>query len=727
MAVFSTAISGLQASNKNLATIGNNVANASTVGFKSSRVEFGDLYSKSSLTMGSDQPGNGVQVAAISQQFHGGGVTYTQNNLDMKIQGNGFFIVNNPSQQQDLYTRAGTFGLDDDGFVVTNQGYRVQGFPANPTGTGISVGALGDIQIPASKLNPQATTEVEMAFNLDASQLPPSNFEFDPADPETYTHMYPTEIYDSLGNAHTMTQYFVKQPSYEPEFGEPSRALEAMLRYSESGTDALSAGDAADGATIDSDIADLLTTSGFAGFNAAASTFDVDPYAAGDDYDSATTTDAQRATQLQNIHDGLNTLVNNSTGKEKDFYQAAYDELTGYLPALTSGSLSAASISVFEGAMDAVRGVSQSPQNTACAKLDTLAGMAKNLLINSAATVDPNSDALNIDLDPNNPGMIDTAAAPYNGADPVQDVGDIITDLKDSIQALLDGADLPGSVARPATSAQWPVAGTDFNLESTSPTLLTDEEKSVYKLALDALNELSVSLDDGSGNVDSAAVIETLKTLETGSADNRWQMHAYVEGEKVTDGNAGSPDYFSFSFDEFGALSSPPPVISVKDWVPVNALSGPTGSSTPQDFVINLTGTTQFTGSLSADTVSQDGHASGELSGLEVDDEGVISARYTNGVSTLVGQVAIANFRNEQGLTPVGGTSWEASADSGVAVVNAPGSGVAGTVRSGALEDSNVDLSEELVKMILAQRDYQANAKTIQAADTLTQTIINLR
>jgi flagellar hook protein FlgE len=140
-----------------------------------------------------------------------------------------------------------------------------------------------------------------------------------------------------------------------------------------------------------------------------------------------------------------------------------------------------------------------------------------------------------------------------------------------------------------------------------------------------------------------------------------------------------------------------------------------------------LTGTTQFASSFAVTAVVQDGFTTGELAGLSIDDEGLLVARYTNGQTRTQGQVVLANFANQQGLTPLGDTAWAQSSASGEPVVGAPQSGTLGAIQSGALEQSNVDLSEQLINLIIAQRNYQANAKTIQTEDAVTQTIINLR
>ena len=124
--------------------------------------------------------------------------------------------------------------------------------------------------------------------------------------------------------------------------------------------------------------------------------------------------------------------------------------------------------------------------------------------------------------------------------------------------------------------------------------------------------------------------------------------------------------------------------------------------------------------------IDQNGYTTGELSGLDIDDVGIMSARFTNGQNLTLGQIAVADFANVQGLRAVGDTMWIQSNDSGEPVIAAPGSGSLGVITSGALEEANVELSEQLVQLIIAQRNFQANARTISTADEITQTIINL-
>ncbi len=138
-------------------------------------------------------------------------------------------------------------------------------------------------------------------------------------------------------------------------------------------------------------------------------------------------------------------------------------------------------------------------------------------------------------------------------------------------------------------------------------------------------------------------------------------------------------------------------------------------------------GTSQYGANYAVNSLSQDGYTTGRLSGVDIDDQGVVLARFSNGQSQAQGQVLMANFANVQGLQPNGDTVWAESSSSGAPLAGAPGTATLGVIQAGALEESNVELAEQLVNMIIAQRAFQANAQVIRAEDEVTQTIINIR
>ncbi|OWK48062.1 Flagellar hook protein FlgE [Pseudomonas oleovorans subsp. oleovorans] len=438
---FNIGLSGLRAATKDLNVTGNNIANAGTAGFKQSRAEFSDVYAASVLGTGKNPQGSGVLLSNISQLFNQGNVNYTQNALDLAINGNGFFQVSNNGALS--YTRAGYFGTDRNGFIVDNFGYNLQGYTVDANGN-LQTGVVGNLQIQTASQQPKATTQVAQLFNLNSTNTVPVTTPFNAGDPTTYNSSTSTNIYDSQGNAHVLTQYFVKT--------------------------------------------------------------------------------------------GANSW---------------------------------------------------------------------------------------------------------------------------DMQVLIDGRS-------PGDAAQEPPVPAVIPLQFTP-----------------------------AGQLDTAALNAT----------------PLPAGFTVDEGVIRYSDWQPAGLDTSGAT----PV-----W-------GANGATSPSPFALDLRGSTQFASSFAVNSVSQDGYTTGQLAGIEIDDTGVIFARYTNGQSKVQGQVILANFANVQGLTPVGKTQWVQSFESGEPVRNPPRSGTLGAIQAGALEDSNVELSDQLVNLIVAQRNYQANAKTIETESAITQTIINLR
>lgn len=145
------------------------------------------------------------------------------------------------------------------------------------------------------------------------------------------------------------------------------------------------------------------------------------------------------------------------------------------------------------------------------------------------------------------------------------------------------------------------------------------------------------------------------------------------------------------------------------------------------NLTLDYSGSTQFGSNFSINSLSQDGYTSGRLAGFNTGADGTITGRYSNGQSRTLGQVVLASFSNPNGLQSLGGNAWSESSTSGAPLVGVPNSGTLGVLQSSAVEDSNTDLTAELVNLITAQRYYQANAQTIKTQDQVLQTLVNLR
>ena len=410
---FQQGLSGLNSASKNLDVISNNVANATTVGFKGSRALFADVFANSLSGAGAGQVGIGSKVAAVSQEFGQGNVTSTNNPLDVAINGNGFFRM---SQEGTIsFTRNGQFHIDPNGYLVNTDNQRVTGYGVDAQANIVATTPI-DIQIQTADIPPLATTTFRFGANLDASATPPAAAVFGTADPNSYNNTTSGSVYDTLGNSHIFSYYFVK--------------------------------------------------------------------------------------------------------------------------AATAGE---------------------------------------------------------------------------------------------------------------------------------------------------------------------------------------WNVYAAVDGTAVSnvDLGAGAGNPLVLNFDSAGALTTAMPVSA--------DLTIAGGATTPLSFTLDMSSMTQFGAPFSVNTLYQDGYSSGRLAGLNIGSDGIVKGRYTNGQSQNLGQIVLASFANPNGLKPLGQNQWADSPDSGLPVIGAPGTGNLGAVQSSAVEDSNVDLTAELVSMITAQRVYQANAQSIKTQDEVLQTLVNLR
>ena len=225
---------------------------------------------------------------------------------------------------------------------------------------------------------------------------------------------------------------------------------------------------------------------------------------------------------------------------------------------------------------------------------------------------------------------------------------------------------------------------------------------------------------------------------------DQWNVYITANGVDVMGGAGGTPA--PVTTIDFAPDGSVPTASTLGSIDPVSGLltiplpdiqGGPIadGDSDPNnnplplllsgiDLAMDLT---QIASPFSLTDISQDGYAAGQMVSIGIESNGIVTARYSNGQTKSAGQVEVANFRNLQGLQPVGDNMWTMTFASGDPVTGVPGEGNLGVLQAGALEESNIDLTGELVNMITAQRAYQANAQTIKTQDQVLQTLVNLR
>ena len=642
---FNTGLSGLRAAAVDLDVTGNNIANASTVGFKGSRVQFGDLYASGFLSGGSNPIGDGVSVQGVKQSFSQGNISFTDSGLDMAIDGDGFFILNNGGETR--YSRAGQFTIDKDGFVVNNQSMKVQGYTAD--GDGNLSGIRSDLEVATDNLAPRRTTNLRSDLNLDSRQ---SVLESRVRD------VGPLAFGDVSGEQFEIA-YSDGTPNYSVNLGPATTAREA---------------------------ADIITTA--PGLSASATT----------------------------------------TAPIVDTNVPAARPLTdAYISAAQTAGTFSFSLSV----------------NNAPLQLDT---SSVTSLLGLRDAINRSSDtAISASIVDDGSGN-DVLRVIHNQGDDIQfSYGNGVPAESVSTPVSVSGdINVTGDRTIVGLTAVGG-SGTDFvDAYAQSPIRITNEfnpqDQRTYNHAT------STSIFDSLGNShEMTQFFVKDPSPGNGVGVSEWSVYLQIDGEMVA-GTDTTP--FTARFDQDGTLQSidgnPNGEILVTDWVPKDDNGQPNGADGPpapgatvvtpipeppttSAFVLSLGETTQYGAAFGVDDQRQNGYTTGRVSGLDVSSQGILFARYTNGQSKALGQVALAAFNNTNGLSPVGDTSWVETFESGQPIIGQPDTGTLGGIKASSVEESNVDLSAELVNLIIAQRNYQANAKTIETADAVTQTIINLR
>ncbi|PCJ21900.1 MAG: flagellar biosynthesis protein FlgE [Gammaproteobacteria bacterium] len=649
---FNTAISGLRASSDSLKVAGNNISNASTVGFKASRAEFADVYSSSVLGTGGNAIGSGTRLTNVAQKFTQGNTAFTSNSLDMAINGNGFFILTDDGALS--YTRNGSFHLDREGFIVDSQSRSLQGFRASSTGA--IGGNLETLQIQSDNLPPQQTTDVDAVLNVDAEQIPPERRIGQLISTGTDIN---TPSLNAAGNGYTGQTFNIT---------DPNGVVSPIVIAADATANAIGA---------------LLT-----------------------------------AIEGVNVTSSNSVVVDFGALATTNTWQFSFNGI----PFPVNATAQEIAIEINNQTNNGLPGVSASIAGTA---LTISANTGVNFGFSVAGGV-AGTDAMTFT------GDNGTTTLTANGGTQAMTVGgQFVVNLDEGYTIDDDGVN-------DGTLLPTPIVPTTVITNAFDPSV-----QDTYNHAT------SLNVFDSLGN---PHVLSLYFVKE--SESNRWTAYVQLDDENVGDPNPALPSpqnvlptlsQYTLQFNSDGSLNDTlSDEIHITNWTPLNSEGDYNGSLRPttiangatlpipdpptdSNFVVNLTGTTQFGSPFSVNAVSQNGFTTGRLSGLDINAEGIMFARYTNGQARTLGQVALAGFNNTQGLSPLGETNWGETFESGQATVGTPGSAALGAIQAGALEESNVDLSQELVQLIIAQRNFQASAKTIQTADTVTQTIINLR
>jgi flagellar hook protein FlgE len=279
------------------------------------------------------------------------------------------------------------------------------------------------------------------------------------------------------------------------------------------------------------------------------------------------------------------------------------------------------------------------------------------------------------------------------------------------------------NVIVPSTPAEIYISTADLQPQATGAGgvglqigLNLDSRQAVIPAAFNVADPTTYNSSTSATVYDSLGNSHLLSLFFKKTAANTWDLYTTLNGTHLS---AATP----VVFDSAGALTSPASGIVAQSYTAAQVGTGAAALSFP----LNLSGSTQYGNIFGVNMITQDGYTSGRLSGLSVASDGTVQGRYSNGQTRDLAQVVLGNFNNPNGLSSLGNNQWAETADSGQPLVGVPGSGSLGMIQSAAVEESNVDLTAELVNMITYQRMYQANAQSIKTQDSIMQTLVNLR
>jgi flagellar hook protein FlgE len=660
---FSTALSGLNAASADLNVKSNNIANVNTTGFKQSRAEFGDVFAVSAFgTTSKTAIGNGVVLQNVAQQFTQGNLEFTDNALDLALSGEGFFALAPTLDSGEIvYTRAGEFGINKDGYMVNSEGAFLRTFPVDEDGniSATSMSAAKPLQLPPSAGAPEPTSLLSISTNL------PSNATGKSTDAVGFVAgSYTTS------SAVTVFDYTNDQVSFNVD-GNPvtlngnytdADGVAAAIQGQLAGYTVTANG--SDQLVITSPTAtapSITSYNGNADGDAAATDLTVGSYAnQADGVNASSFTSTNDIGLDYSAGDVTFTVANDLGGSDTVTLTGTYGDNTALLAAI----------------------------NGQLANSNTVASIAGGKLVLTSQTAS-DADTLTV--------------GNFTDANTVITIADF--------------------TAGTGTTGVTGVAASVLAIDPLDPSTYT--------------NSTSATVYDSLGNEHIITTYYQKIDSAVAGADNQWQMEMYVSSDDVkvtgstttaTDGattlvKLGSTTQLSFNTD--GTLNSTTPdPITMTFAAPATELAS---GASDQTVTLSLLGSTQNSGAFSVGALTVNGFPTGRLTGVDISESGLIRATYSNGQAIPIGKIALGNFANVQALNKIGNTSWKETTDSGPVIAGEAGTGSFGQIQSGALETSNVDLTKELVGLITAQRNFQANSKAIETNNAITQTIINLR
>lgn len=701
-----TAVAGITTMGTAMSVISDNIANLNTVGFKQSRPQFNDLFSQrvSSLS-GVAQIGQGVALGSVSPDFSQGAFENSNENTSLAISGEGLFLVKDPNAGAVSYTRAGNFTMDSSGRLVNSLGYSVQGWAL--TAEGLRTGAPTDIVLTTNNLAPSQTSRITSIFNLDATSSSQSRnlwaawdgTQPTPISGSSYAYQTSVQAYDSLGQSHDLTFYF--DPNYSPP-----------------------------AATLTPNYAGLATS--LAGANNDLQFAAASPGAAGANI-TVTYADPGAADQALSVTvAGNNITVNLATGGAGAITSTA----ASILAAIQADAAASALVDVSLAGTNDGTGVV-----TAMAQTNLSAGVDNDLVF-TAANGGANGNLIQIEyVDPHAINQTLSLTAITGNLIQVNlatDATGAVTTTAADIQALLEADATASGLVSIALPAGGVGAGVVVPMKETflaggSDVNATPNQWEYIVTCNPGDDFRTIGAASVAGGKYAGLLMRGLLTFDpaTGLVDTT-DPNA-ITAEVLTDITTAPPAWSGDS-----ALTALTPSASGYFGLTANFIHGGSNQNIEVSFgVKNPLGLgqwtpetqtiSQFASPSTTNSQSQDGYATGTLQGLSVSTDGIVSGTYSNGRTLGTYQVALALFRNPWALNKLGQNLYRETIDSGAPTISPSGTGGTGEIHANALEQSNVDLGKEFVDMIVIQRGYQANSKSITTADTLLAELLQLK
>lgn len=703
-------VSGLQSHQVAMDVESNNIANVNTIGFKYSRANFSDLLAQTKAiatapqgALGGKNPvqvGLGASASSITKIFAQGSVQNSDKNTDVAIQGDGFFIISPDGGNTYKYTRSGDFKFDAGGNFVDNNGFIVQGWLRDPvTGVVDATAPITNINIPPGLTTPASPTQnVVIKANLNSGPI--------------------VENFSPAYEVPAGTPPVLPTPPALDENGNPIESGDMGVMFNESGE----AFNLQSGQGIWASFVSSSVTSGVAVPGGGAEldiTFELD-----DGTTKQITTTGGLVTNTAD-QDGARYVSAINAQSSVTGISATYDTVTDTITLVNSNSDSNASHNIRISAVGGADGsgfvVGDSVTTAYRYQYDptvatTVAGLDKKF-----TTIADLRYAL------------ETQARAENGGGNVVEV--MVNDQgKIELSNPLGGAnDYDINLAITGMNASSIVGGgitenTRFtrNMEALNSTLPSGTTATAFSQSFNAAtHSASIDIFDSLGSKHTLRT-EFRKVAVDASTGSTWNLKITVPEPATIDSIAPYNEKTGFvRFNSDGSLSTyNPPNVS---------FTANNGSAANQQVAINLGTSNSFDGMTSFDSasstsgISQDGFTGGDLVGIRIDQSGTLVGSFSNGRSFGLAQIGMAKFTNNEGLSTEGGNVYIQTANSGDPIIGTAATAGRGFMQAAALEASNVDLSRSLTQLIIIQRGYQANGKTITTSDTLLETLIGLK